>query len=254
MDDDTRIVVFRNRLREGVSEAYGPRASEVYELATKMPGFVSAVDYVAEDGERLALIEFDSPEQHRAWRVHEEHRTAQGEGRSRWYSEYRLQVCGVLRESRFVEGKDPQALPPIKKGPQPDVDAEGGCACGAIRYRVKGPTIVCAHCHCTDCRLASGATPVAWLTLARQDFTLLKGTLKVRDSSARATREFCADCGAQLVFRSKEEPETIDVTLASLDDPNVVEPRAHIWTRSKVRWVHLLDELRRFSRGFRDPP
>ena len=66
-----------------------------------MPGFVSAKTFVAEDGERVTLVEFDSPETQAAWRDHPEHRQAQAAGRDAFYSEYALQVCGVERESRF---------------------------------------------------------------------------------------------------------------------------------------------------------
>lgn len=65
-------------------------------------------------------------------------------------------------------------------------------------------------------------------------------------------REFCAECGAQILYVSEEEPEYVDVTLGSLDDPSLVPPRAHIWTRSKLSWVHLRDELWRFPKGLRD--
>ncbi len=95
------VVVFRNRLREGVDEAYGERAQQIYELALQMPGLVSSKDFVAEDGERLAIIEFRSAEELEAWRVHGEHQVAQAQGRERFYTEYSLQVCELVRESRF---------------------------------------------------------------------------------------------------------------------------------------------------------
>ncbi len=95
------VVVFRNRLREGVDEAYGERAGQIYELALKMPGLVATKDFVAEDGERLAIIEFRSTEELEAWRVHSEHQVAQAQGREQFYSEYSLQICELVRESRF---------------------------------------------------------------------------------------------------------------------------------------------------------
>jgi heme-degrading monooxygenase HmoA/ketosteroid isomerase-like protein len=101
MLDDPRVIVFRSRLRDGVADAYGARADEIYGLATAMPGLVSSTDFVADDGERLALIEFDSAANLAAWRDHTEHRRAQAEGRDRWYARYSLQICAVVRESRF---------------------------------------------------------------------------------------------------------------------------------------------------------
>jgi heme-degrading monooxygenase HmoA len=97
-----RLIVFRNRVRPGVEEAYDRRAGEVYAIAETMPGLVESKDFVADDGERLALIEFDTPAHLAAWRDHAEHRVAQGEGRDRWYAEYRLDICNVVRSSRFA--------------------------------------------------------------------------------------------------------------------------------------------------------
>jgi heme-degrading monooxygenase HmoA len=95
------VVVFRNRLRAGVEEEYGEHANRIYELALKMPGLVSSKDFTAEDGERLTVIEFRSAEELAAWRVQAEHLEAQERGRQHYYSEYSLQVCELVRESRF---------------------------------------------------------------------------------------------------------------------------------------------------------
>jgi heme-degrading monooxygenase HmoA len=95
------IIVFRNRLAADVPESYGPRAAEIFGYALKMPGFKSFKMFSADDGERLALIEFETEAQSRAWREHAEHRKAQQEGRDLYYAEYSLQICEVVRESRF---------------------------------------------------------------------------------------------------------------------------------------------------------
>lgn len=95
------VVVFRSRLREGVREKYGEREAEVWSWAKDMPGFVSSKDFVAEDGERVAIIEFRSAEELARWREHAGHRLAQQQGRDEFFSEYTLQVCELVRESRF---------------------------------------------------------------------------------------------------------------------------------------------------------
>ena len=95
------VVVFRNRLRPDVEADYGPRADEILELARQTPGFVSFKAFTADDGERLALSEFESEEAVRVWGAHLEHRKAQQEGRDRYYAEYTLQICSVSRASSF---------------------------------------------------------------------------------------------------------------------------------------------------------
>src|SRR5690554_129397 len=95
------VVVFRSRLRPGVEEAYARRGGEIYALAEKMPGLISARDYTAEDGERVAIIEFDTEANLLAWRDHAEHRRAQAQGREEFYSSYSLQICKVERAATF---------------------------------------------------------------------------------------------------------------------------------------------------------
>src|ERR1700733_15351848 len=98
---DPRLIVFRSRLKGGVADAYAPDAERMFGLAVAMPGFVAAKDFIADNGDRCAVIEFDSAEHLAAWRDHEQHAPMQQRGRDRYYSEYRLSVCGVIRESRF---------------------------------------------------------------------------------------------------------------------------------------------------------
>ena len=94
------LTVFRNRLKPDATE-YPDLAARMSELAKGMPGYVSHKTFVAEDGERVTLVEFASEEAQRAWRTHPEHVAAQNKGRQEFYAEYRLQICSVQRETRF---------------------------------------------------------------------------------------------------------------------------------------------------------
>ena len=94
------VTIFRSRLRPDVEE-YPRTAQRMDELATSMPGYISHKSYLAEDGERLTLVTFDSEAAQEAWRMQPEHRLAQKAGRDIFYSEYHIQVCKVLRQSDF---------------------------------------------------------------------------------------------------------------------------------------------------------
>lgn len=234
-----QVIVFRNRVRSGLQPAFDQRAAGIYELAERMPGFSSSKDFVAEDGERLSVIEFENAETLRAWREQPDHAKAQAEGRDRWFSEYTLQVCDLVRESRFAAPAEPEA-------PPAELSVQGGCACGAVRYRARGVPRDETLCHCTDCRRSSGAPVVGWVTFERQGVTW-DGPLKERRSSDRATRGFCPECGSQLCFWLDREPSLVDITLGSLDDPGVVGPRDHIYTRSQLGWLRFADGLPRYE-------
>jgi len=95
------LTVFRNRLRADAGEAYGKTLERMLEIVRAMPGYIQHKVYTAADGERCTIVEFDTEEHQRAWATHAEHVQAKQRGRDSFYSEYRLQVCTVLRDSRF---------------------------------------------------------------------------------------------------------------------------------------------------------
>ncbi len=95
------VTVFRSRHLPGVEDEYMRLAKRMGELAANMPGYISHKGFVAEDGERLTLVEFESEDAQRAWRMHPEHRQTQKYGREHFYAEYDAKVCAVIRESKF---------------------------------------------------------------------------------------------------------------------------------------------------------
>ena len=126
---------------------------------------------------------------------------------------------------------------------------EGGCLCGAIRYRIDGSPRRTTTCHCLHCRRASGAAFVTWTEFRAADFTLVSGAPSRYESRPQVTRRFCGACGAQLTYQHAEDPETIDVTTCSLDDPDRVSPDDHVWCDRMLPWVKISDGLPRYKRG-----
>jgi heme-degrading monooxygenase HmoA len=101
--DEQSITVFRSRLRDDVPDRYFALAAELHERAKEFPGFVEFKQFVADDGERVTLVTFDSAEHEAAWRDDPEHRAAQQEGRDRFYSEYDIAVTEVVRRHRWTQ-------------------------------------------------------------------------------------------------------------------------------------------------------
>jgi len=95
------VMIFRNRLKPEHQAEYYSYAKEVRELAATMPGFIGQKSFVAEDGERVSIVEFSSKDTLQAWRDHAGHRVAQELGRSQFYSEYRVQVCSLDRDYSY---------------------------------------------------------------------------------------------------------------------------------------------------------
>ena len=126
-------------------------------------------------------------------------------------------------------------------------EREGGCLCGAVTYRITGPLVDAGYCHCRLCQRAAGSPAVAWLTIANSDLEYTRGTPAVYYSSGEYQREFCALCGSPLAFRRRHEPRTVDVTIATLEDPSAVVPEYHIWRASRLHWFELDDTLPRYD-------
>ena len=123
----------------------------------------------------------------------------------------------------------------------------GGCLCGYIRYHVSAAMLEAGYCHCRLCQKSSGAPVLAWATVASSAFAYTSGSPAVFHSSATAQREFCPHCGTQLVFRHSREPDWLDFTVASLDEPAQLPPQYHIWIQSRLAWLHLDDALPQYA-------
>lgn len=124
---------------------------------------------------------------------------------------------------------------------------EGGCMCGAVRYRVDGEPSDSGYCHCRMCQRAVGAPVVPWGTWPAERFAWLAGEPKTFASSEKGERSFCSVCGTSLTFVDPTEPGQVDVTLATLDDPTAVPPTSHGWTESQVPWLEIADKLPRHA-------
>lgn len=122
-------------------------------------------------------------------------------------------------------------------------EIEGGCLCGAIRYRIAGPVSLAVHCHCSMCRRASGAPVMTFVVAGKEDFRVIKGEPAVYRSSEHGERDFCPRCGAQLTFRTTRRPDDVDVTVGSLDRPERHPADHHIWTDNRLPWLHLDEQL-----------
>ncbi len=127
--------------------------------------------------------------------------------------------------------------------------ASGACLCGAIRFSVILPSLLCGHCHCTMCQRGHGAAYVTWFTVARDRFRVDRGEgeLVVYASSGHGKRTFCGRCGSSLFCELSEHPDQVDIVLANMSDPIDLAPQAHIFFDDRARWVAVNDGLPRLG-------
>ena len=96
------LVVFRNRKRADIDGAdYDAESDRMEALSREQPGYRSFKSYLAEDGETIALSEWDDEASARGWGRVAEHAVAQANGRERYYASYTLFACADPRIHRF---------------------------------------------------------------------------------------------------------------------------------------------------------
>ena len=130
------------------------------------------------------------------------------------------------------------------------MELTGGCVCGAVRYALASEPFASGWCHCTTCQRLSGAPGMVYASIPRGDFAYVQGADKVKSLTLThfAQRAFCGECGSPLTIAYDFQPETIDFTVCTLDDPRKVPPVNHIFWSSRPDWLEAPDDLPKYSR------
>jgi hypothetical protein len=123
------------------------------------------------------------------------------------------------------------------------MEINGGCFCGAIRYRAEVVPSNSMVCHCRTCRRVTGALVVGWLTFPLQSFRFTRGEPDEFSSSPPVLRTFCRQCGTPLTYRHDGSPDSLDVTTATADEPDAYPPTHHSWLSHDLAWVKFGDGL-----------
>src|SRR5215212_8447926 len=114
----------------------------------------------------------------------------------------------------------------------------GGCMCGSVRYELTSDPFDCGWCHCRTCQLTSGAPAMVFASVPAGDIVVRSVA-----SSSFGHRSFCGTCGTPFLMQVDHQPETVDFSVATLDDPEAIAPGFHIFWASKIGWFEPNDDL-----------
>jgi len=118
---------------------------------------------------------------------------------------------------------------------------EGGCLCGATRYRVApGLRLAPYACHCTECQTRSGSAFGIQLGVAEADLEVTGPTIEghhAQKSGAVARIVACRDCLTRLYTANDRRPGIVNLRAGTLDTSASLVPAFHIWTASRQPWV-----------------
>jgi hypothetical protein len=117
----------------------------------------------------------------------------------------------------------------------------GGCACGAIRYRVASFPLLLYTCNCTNCQRASGGAFALNMPVLARDFHILQGEPRawrhVSPKGVAVISWFCGDCGGRLYGDRAGRAEIVNLRAGTLDDTTWLVPVMHMFTASAQPWV-----------------
>ena len=119
------------------------------------------------------------------------------------------------------------------------VERQGGCLCGAVRYRIVGDMRPVVGCHCVQCRKTSGHF-VAAASALRENVTVTEG-VSWYASSETVRRGFCGTCGSSLFWDGSGSH--MSVHAGTLDDPTGLKMAGHIFVGDKGNYYTLGDGL-----------
>ncbi|HEY4030593.1 MAG TPA: GFA family protein [Caulobacteraceae bacterium] len=129
------------------------------------------------------------------------------------------------------------------------VDITGRCLCGAVRFRSSAAPLAARFCWCRDCQRFAAGNATVNVVFARPSVTIEGETSayeSVADSGMAMRRSFCPECGTPLFSEALSRPQLIIIRAGALDDPDLAEPSAAIWTSSAPRWACIDPELKQF--------
>ena len=124
------------------------------------------------------------------------------------------------------------------------MQANGRCYCGAVRYSVSGDPVIQAQCHCRECQYVSGGSPNVTIGFPEGGFEYTQGSPKQfrrKDLPQPVTREFCGECGTQILSRAPGLPGVALLKVGTLDDPTAFAPQMAIFLVDKQPF-HLVPE------------
>ena len=127
---------------------------------------------------------------------------------------------------------------------------DGGCSCGAVRYRLRSEPLFVHCCHCLNCQRQTGSAFAINVLIEAGRVEIVAGdprSVDVPRDDGSTQRIFrCPSCQVA-VYSEYTRPQVWFVRAGTLDDPSQVSPDVHIYTRSKRDWIALPESVPAFE-------
>jgi len=131
------------------------------------------------------------------------------------------------------------------------MEFSGRCYCGNVRYRATGEPVIRLQCHCRECQYLSGGSVNVTIGMPADGFAYTQGTTRHftrPDLESPVTREFCPDCGTQILTRAPFAlPNVMLIKVGTMDDPGMFAPDIALFTVEKQDFQHIPVGVRAFD-------
>jgi hypothetical protein len=129
---------------------------------------------------------------------------------------------------------------------------DGGCTCGAVRFRMSSAPMFVHCCHCRWCQRETGASFALNALIEADRVKLLEGQPDIVDTPSNSGKgqriARCPQCRIALWSNYAGAGDLVRfVRVGTLDDPDRLPPDVHIFTASKQPWVRLVDGVAAFA-------
>jgi hypothetical protein len=124
---------------------------------------------------------------------------------------------------------------------------EGGCFCRSVRYTLTSAPMFVHCCHCRNCQSQTGSAFVLNALIETDRIEVLSGEPEITtvESGSGHPHDIyrCTDCRIALWSDYGRRPGLRFVRVGTLDDPTALSPDVHIFTRSKLPWIRLPEDV-----------
>jgi hypothetical protein len=121
---------------------------------------------------------------------------------------------------------------------------EGGCRCGAVRYRIVSAKLPRVYaCHCLDCQTLSGSAFSLNAMLTETLFSV-SGPTQIFELTApgsdRVSRQHaCPTCMTRVYNTNSARPGRVVIRAGTLDRSDELQIVCHIWAKRKLAGIEL---------------
>lgn len=130
---------------------------------------------------------------------------------------------------------------------------QGGCLCGAIRYRSDAEPLMTVICNCKNCQRQAG-TAFSLIVAVPKGTLVMEGAQPavyndVGESGQPVLRRFCSKCGSPILSEVAITPQMDWIKAGTLDDTSWLQPQVSIWCDSAQPWLQMSDAIPRVPRN-----